>query len=728
LITVRGKGPWRPSRGARCVGALAVGAVALTACSSHAATSRGEITVSVAPQPAASFRPLDALGGAIDGQDQGVVRQMYTPKNLDVMQSAGLGSLTYRLRTELADEAWHWNPEGTWSDPARQRGYWTSSTTSSAPIDITYGYRLPRRGNTNDQANDDGYSRLDDGDPNSFWKSNPYLDQRYTGEDNALHPQWVVIDLGKSQPVDAVQLSWGTPYAVDYQVQYWDGEDPFSISTGTKERWRTFPNGTVTNATGGDATVQVDPSGNTDARFVRVLMTRSSELAPPGSTDPRDGAGYALREVHIGTKDPESPLVDLVHHGATASTQSPAYVSSTDPWHQATDRDPRTEQPGFDRVKQSGLLKGVPAMVPVPVLFSTPEDARAELIYLQSHQFPVNRVELGEEPDGQNVLPEDYAALYIQWANALRTVEPGVQLGGPSFQTGFEEVVAWPDDAGETSWLRRFVSYLTRHSALGQFNFFSAEWYPFDDPCSPVAANLAHESQLLASAYRQWHADGVPANVPTVVSEYGYSAQAAEPEVDLPGAVLNADFAAQFLTLGGSAAYLYGYEPNVLDRYPGCSGWGNNMLFKADDNYQVNDEMATYWAAKLLTQNWAQPGNEPHALYVATVRGADGHAAPVAAYPVHRPDGRWAILVVNKDAHHTWRLDARFVDQVSRAAGSFAGPVALFQFGPEQYAWAPNGDHGQTSRSDPPTEIDLSGSQSFTVPPYSISVLVGARP
>jgi hypothetical protein len=701
--------------------------VGLSTCRSSPKPVHGAVTVSVSAQPAATFRPSEALGGAIDGQDQGVVDQLYTAPNLSRMLSAGLGPVTYRLRTELGVEAWHWNPEGTWSDPAHQQGYWTSSPTAKEPIRTTFGYRLPRRGSTGDQANNDSYSRIDDGDPNSFWKSNPYLDSRYTGEDNARHPQWVLVDLGRSQPVDAVRLRWATPYAVDYEIQYWDGQDPFSISAGTQERWKAFPKGAVTGGSGGDVTIQVDPSGNTEARFVRVLMTRGSGTAPPGASDPRDSLGFALDELYVGTAEPDVPFNDLVRHGTASKSQSTVYVSSTDPWHRASDRDSNTEQPGFDRVLESGLLRGSPAVVPFPVLFSTPEDARTELAYLQARHFPIGRVELGEEPDGQAIDPEAFASLYTQFARTLHGIDPRLSIGGPSFQTGFEEVRVWPDSAGETSWLRRFTASLARQGAMGEFNFLAVEWYPFDDPCSPVASNLAKEPKLLADTFARWQADGIPASLPKLVTEYGYSAQAAAPEVRLEGALLNADFAAHFLTLGGTASYLYGYEPNILQKEPACDGWGNNMLMKADDNYQANDDLATYWGARLLTQNWAQPGDGLHTVYRATVH-TDGGPAPVTAYAVHRPDGRWAVLVLNKDPSRAVTLALDFKDEATGATTRLAGDATLFQFGPAQYEWKANGPHGQTSRSNPPERTDVKGNGTFDAPANSISVLVGSRP
>ena len=53
-----------------------------------------------------------------------------------------------------------------------------------------------------------------------------------------------------------------------------------------------------------------------------------------------------------------------------------------------------------------------PAMIPVAMLYDKPENAAAEMTYIEKRGYPISYVEMGEEPDGKHTLPEDYAALY----------------------------------------------------------------------------------------------------------------------------------------------------------------------------------------------------------------------------------------------------------------------------------------------------------------------------
>jgi len=644
----------------------------------------------------------------------GSIARVYTPGNIKAMRSAGLGALTYRLRTELAVEAWHWNPVGRWSEGAKAQGYWTSDAQAATPISVCYGYRLPRRGSTIDQANNDGYSRLDDGDARTFWKSNPYLDRHFTKEDNAKHPQWVLIDLGRMQAVNAVQIAWGAPYAADYQVQYWDGdnggEDTHSIDdTYGDGAWRTFPQGKQMGEHGGFARLRLAAAPRR-VRFVRIWMTQSGGIAP-GAGDIRDGQGV---------------FHDLVRHATDGKRQTPIYVSSTDPWHQAAGRDPNVEQPGFDRVFRSGLTGGMPVLMPVGVLYDTPNNAAAELRFLRARGYPVTRMEMGEEPDGQYVTPEDYGALYVQWADALHRVDPALQLGGPSFQTAIDGWVAWPDARGDRSWLHRFLGYLKRRGRLADFAFFSFEWYPFDNVCAPPAPQLALAPSLLQNALARLQHEGLSRHIPWLITEYGYSAFAGEAEMTWPGALLNAETAAQFLTLGGSSAYLYGYEPNVpIHEVEDCPTWGNLALLLSDGALPPKP-LAAYHAIRLLTRQWAQPETDgTQALYRATTTVRNRLGLPlVTAYAVHRPDGQWAVLLLNKDPKRAHPVTVRFVEGKGSGPASFSGPADLYQYSSAQYIWHPGQARGYPSPDMPPAHSIPRGGP-VLLPPFSLSVLRG---
>src|SRR5262249_13430627 len=287
--------------------------------------------VVLADYPVNQCVPTQALGAGVDGHEKGECARMFTDKNIAEMRSAGFGPLTYRLRTELAGEVWHWNPRGKWSDPVHQCGYWTSDDSFAESINLSYGYRLPRRGNTIDQANDDGYSRIADGDEESFWKSNPYLDSHFTGEPEDAHSQWVVIDLGATKPVNSIRIHWGAPYARQYRVEYWSGQDPMHLHADRKDEWRLFSNGAVNHGSGGDEFVRLCAKA-LPVRFVRVVMSRSSQTSAQTSNDIRDRLGFAIREIELGSINAQNLFQDYVRHAPDRNRQAVIYVSSTDPW------------------------------------------------------------------------------------------------------------------------------------------------------------------------------------------------------------------------------------------------------------------------------------------------------------------------------------------------------------------------------------------------------------
>ena len=419
-----------------------------------------------------AFYPRDAIGSTVDKEPAGTIPALYSPRNVREMLEAGYGWLSYRLFTELSVQDWHWNPAGTFS--TGNAGYWTSSSSIAGPtISDSFGYRLPHRGSTTDQGNNADYSRLDDGNPLTYWKSNPYLTSAFTGDPDAEHPQWVAIDLGPRQLVNAVRIAWSSPYARQYEVGYWTGAD--AINDPAHGVWRPFPQGSIASGHGGIVTLRLSTQP-IRARFLRLLMTRSSNTCDShGNGDKRNCVGYAINEISAGRIQGRT-FTDLVHHApcggekpgryACGVRQTATYVSSTDPWHSGQTRVHDQEQPGLDLIARSGLTRGMGGTYPVPMIYSTPENAVAEVRYLKARGYPIARIELGEEPDGQYIEPEDDAALYVQWARALHRAYPNLPLGGPVFSGVNSDLQWWPDRTGNVSWLNRFLAYLRSHQAM----------------------------------------------------------------------------------------------------------------------------------------------------------------------------------------------------------------------------------------------------------------------
>jgi F5/8 type C domain-containing protein len=631
------------------------------------------------------FVPRETLGAGVDRIAVEAIDKDLLQPTLQKTLSSGWQPVTYRQNTELAVEAWHWNPQGTWSDPGG-KGYFTGSSTPTEMLRYSYGYSLPRRGFTrNDGTDNVGFSRLTDGDLNSFWKSNPYLSQHFTGESDALHPQWVVMDLAQLQQLDSIRIAWGEPYARQYLVQYWTGEDPIRLPT--RGAWQTFTHGVVSDGKGGVATIQL-ASSTFPVRYLRIWMTESSNTCDAdGPSDSRNCVGYAIHELYVGTITADGDFHDVVRH-TPDQEQTTTYCSSVDPWHQPSDLGATTQaQMGFDLFFTSGMTRGLPAMIPVALIYETPENAAAEIAYLKERNYPISYVEMGEEADGQYMQPEDYAALYVQWAAALHRVDPALKLGGPSFQGVNKDIEVWPDANGKVSWLGRFVDYLKQHGRMGDLAFFSFEHYPYD-PCRTPWGVLYDEPELVSHIMKVWHEDGIPADLPMFITEGNLSSGASETYQDTFAGVWLADYIGSFLNAGGKGVYFFHYLP--LQMEPGCNGSpGTFGMFTVDGNYQIQQQLAQFFVAQLINLEWVQPDGGEHQVFSAQgdLEDGAGHEL-VTAYAVKRPDGQWSVMAVNRDQQNTHHERIAFNGPADSVSG-FSGPVEILTFGSAQYQWHP---------------------------------------
>ncbi|HEV2370698.1 MAG TPA: discoidin domain-containing protein [Streptosporangiaceae bacterium] len=640
-------------------------------------------------------------------------KQAMSPGNVAHLKTSGVRPLSYRLVTELREEDWHWNPVGSLS--AGDHGYWTSNPNpSTKPITESYGYNIAHGGSSIPGGENAYVSRLDDGDTNTYWKSNPYLDQHFTGDPNRLHPAWAVVDLGSVKTVNTVEVDWANPYAVSYDVQRWvataaAGHDQSPFDHPVEGSWQTLPGGAVTHGTGGMATIRVHP---TPARFVRVLMDTSSGTCAGGDhSDIRNCLGFAIYELYVGSTSSGGTFTDYVRH-RNGVKQSYTYTSSNDPAEGASSIR-QFDQPGVDELFTSGVTQGLPMMVPVPLIYSTPENAVGLLRYLEAKGYKIGAVEIGEECDGEYMSPEDYAALYLEWAKAIHAFDPTLKLGGPALQSNTAKF--WTDTpvhepTGDFG--RRFIAYLKSHNALSDLNFYSFEQYPVFNVSSQAQyyTLLLNEPARDKGVMAHLHAT-IPAGIPLYVTE-----QSAYSDSVVPG-LWEADYIAGMFTDGLDGNFNYQALPQHL-----FSGTASNM-FTADYYGQWTGNTSQYFAFDMLGNRWFAPVNATQRIYrvqVPAIRAPHGQQL-LTAYAIHQPDGDWSLMVINKSQTATYR------EPVSIDGHGFTGQVSSYSWGQAQYRWHQHGDKGYASPDNGPalTTISAGPSTAYTFLPLTITVVRG---
>ncbi|MBS1839536.1 MAG: discoidin domain-containing protein [Acidobacteria bacterium] len=667
-----------------------------------------------------SFDPDSALGSSLDVLSRRDIDRVHTPHIVQESLSAGWGPITYRNNSELRMAAWHWNPSGTWSDAAHESGYFTGSTELKTPIRYILSYALPHRGFATSG------DRPVQGPNLSYWKSNPYLTSKFTGESDALHPQWIIVDLQSEKPVNAARIQWASPYAKTYQVEYWAGTNALDFDGGPKGEWKSFDSGKIANAQGGTVTLAL-AAAPVSTSYIRVLMTESSNTCDEhDAADARNCVGYAMQQIQLGTTDASGKFTEVSRDPAGHAFSYSA--SSIDPWHSVEDvRDGGDYQhTGFDLFFTSGLTNNLPAMIPVTMLYGTPEDAAAQIAYIEKRGYPISYIEMGEEPDGKRAMPEDYGALYIQWADALHKVDPKLKLGGPVFEGVNKDITLWPDAQGRISWMGRFVAYLKDHGHLNDLAFVSYEHYPFA-PCTVSWKDLYREPQLMKGIMQVWRDDGVPKGVPQMVTENHLSWQLTGPMTTIFAALWLADNIGSFFEGGGTAFYHSPIQPQTVNQT--CLGWASWSNFVSNENYEIKGYTSPYYAAHMINLEWVSHRSGIHQMFPAStdLKDADGNLL-VTAYAVHRPDGNWSLMLVNRDENNPHTVQVSFENAKEKHPSFFSGNTAWISFGSDQYVWINDGPNSHPDPNLPPAAKSISDANAqtiFTLPKASITVLRG---
>jgi hypothetical protein len=211
-----------------------------------------------------------------------------------------------------------------------------------------------------------------------------------------------------------------------------------------------------------------------------------------------------------------------------------------------------------------------------------------------------------------------------------------------------------------------------------------------------------------------------------MVTENHLAAALTGPMTTIFAALWLADNVGSFFEGGGAAFYHSPIQPQGIQKT--CLGWSSWSNFVSNEEYDILGYTSPYFAAHMINLEWVQHRAGVHHMFPSStdIKDADGNML-VTSYAVHRPDGNWSIMLVNRDENSPHSVRVQFEDSKNKQNAPFAGPVTLVTFGSEQYVWIDDGPNSHPDPDHPPVASTLAGDTKtvFMLPKASITVLRG---
>ena len=365
-----------------------------------------------------SFDPDSALGSSIDVLSKTGIDKVYTPHIVQEALSAGWGPITYRNNTELRMAAWHWTRERRLerSGPQERLLHRQQRTQGAAALhpelcaatSRLFRERRPAGAGAEQQPLEE--SSLPD---QQVHRRKRRAASAVGGDGSARR------EAASTRSRSAGQIL--TPRCTRWTIG-WDGLRWVARPTGNG---RPFRPAMVKDGKGGTVTLKLAPDSVCGAIRARL----------------DDGVLQHLRRARLRG---HSQLRRVRHSGFQGrhdrrgrrvfrrwQDERGYTTSSIDPWHSATDVNATGsgQHTGFDVFFTSGLTNNLPAMIPVTMLYGTPDDSAAQIAYIKKRGYP-DRL----DRDGRGTRRQAHSAGGLR--RALHSVGEGDPQGGPHAQTG----------------------------------------------------------------------------------------------------------------------------------------------------------------------------------------------------------------------------------------------------------------------------------------------------
>src|SRR5437870_1879814 len=147
-----------------------------------------------------------------------------------------------------------------------------------------------------------------------------------------------------------------------------------------------------------------------------------------------------------------------------------------------------------------------------------------------------------------------------------------------------------------------------------------------------------------------------------------------------------------------------------------CLGWSSWSNFVSDENYEIRGYTSPYYAARMINLEWVQHRSGVHQMFPSStdIKNPDGNLL-VTTYAVHRPDGNWSLMLVNRDENNSHTVRVSFENAKEKRHSFLSGNISWMSFGSDQYVWINDGPNSHPDptflpppQSSPPTRKPFS--------------------
>ncbi len=614
-------------------------------------------------------------------------------QNLEKIRKTG----SYLLRFpggSLSNE-YHWNGTGTYTS----ENVWVSDDTNWSPGFIAYPlYRGSSSLNYGHPGN------LTDGDLSTEWVSDTITAAAVTT--NA----YAIVSFDSGTYVDEFEIEWGSVYAEEYEIQYWDPpsgwEYQWAPHQGDADYWVTAL--VVTGNTGG---TDIRAISRASQRNYRILMKKSS------------AKGYRIKEIYLrdGTTQ-QTVNSDDTNQTKTIASPMNIAVDETTSWEGAF---------SFEAYMDFMNNMGEKAIPCVSVNFGTgtPQEAAAWVHYANIVKgYDIKYWEIGNEMEGAwegggPVDAEYYTKKYIRIAEAMKAVDPAIKICGP--------VLAGLKNSSElydgNSFLEKFfmvlqeegkqdlVDVIDFHIYANWSNDNAAETLgtPSDWTSGPDYKGFL--DSLLTTYYGSANAKEI------FLSEYN-SGNAALFTMKLENGIWWFNWMGEYIKSFGSRAYATLWD--VMNNNASTGNYDHGYIENgshSDSKYRFQ-ERSSYWAMYMMNNYFAVADD-----YGNTLVSASSDQTLLPVYANKRSDGKLSLAVINKDPSNPYEATINisgFSPDSSSDIYTFAGAENAPYY-VNNYEWH---EADPSSYADPGlapefSNIDFASSSfAFTFPAYSVSV------